>query len=124
MIIFLAGLKQIPNELYESSAIDGANTFNKFIHITMPLLSPILLFNLIMQTISAFQSFTPAYIIGGVSGGALDSLLFYTLYLYNLGFNYFKMGLASSMAWILMIAISILTVIIFKFTKKAVYYED
>lgn len=124
MIIILAGLKQIPRELYESASIDGAGTLRKFVNITLPVLSPVLLFNMIMQIISAFQSFTPAYIIGGVSGGALDSLLFYTLYLYTLGFNYFKMGLASAMAWILMIAISILTLIIFKLSKNVVYYED
>ena len=124
MIIFLAGLKQIPLELYESASIDGASAFGKFIKITLPVLSPILLFNLIMQIISAFQAFTPAYIIGGVTGGALDSLLFYTLYLYIMGFTYFKMGFASSMAWILMAAIAILTFLIFKFTKNMVYYED
>ncbi len=124
MIIFIAGLKQIPMELYESGSIDGANTFRKFAHITLPMLSPIILFNLIMQIISAFQAFTPAYIIGGVSGGALDSLLFYTLYLYTIGFNYFKMGYASAMAWILMLAISILTVLIFRFSKNTVHYES
>lgn len=123
MIIFLAGLKQIPQELYESASIDGANTFRKFTRITLPMLSPIIIFNLIMQIISAFQSFTPAYIIGGVTGGALDSLLFYTLYLYIVGFTYFKMGYASAMAWILMIAISVLTIFIFKMTNKNVHYE-
>jgi len=123
MIIFLAGLKQIPQELYESASIDGANTFRKFTKITLPMLSPIILFNLIMQIISAFQAFTPAYIIGGVTGGALDSLLFYTLYLYIVGFTYFKMGFASAMAWILMIAVSILTVIIFRMTSRSVHYE-
>ena len=123
MIIFLAGLKQIPQELYESASIDGANTFMKFLKITLPMLSPIIIFNLIMQIISAFQAFTPAYIIGGVTGGALDSLLFYTLYLYIVGFTYFKMGYASAMAWILMIAISLLTIIIFKLSSKNVHYE-
>lgn len=123
MIIFLAGLKQIPQELYESASIDGANTFMKFAKITLPMLSPIIIFNLVMQIISAFQAFTPAYIIGGVNGGALDSLLFYTLYLYIVGFTYFKMGYASAMAWILMIAISVLTIIIFKLTNRNVHYE-
>lgn len=123
MIIFLAGLKQIPQELYESASIDGANAFKKFTKITLPMLSPIIIFNLIMQIISAFQAFTPAYIIGGVTGGALDSLLFYTLYLYIVGFTYFKMGYASAMAWILMIIISILTIIIFRLTNRSVHYE-
>ena len=98
MIIFLAGLKQIPAALYESASIDGAGKIRQFINITLPMLSPIILFNLIMQIISAFQAFTPAYIIGGSSGGSLDSLLFYTLYLYTMGFSFFKMGIASAMA--------------------------
>ena len=124
MIIFLAGLKQIPPELYESASIDGANAFRKFTRITLPMLSPIIVFNLIMQIISAFQSFTPAYIVGGVDGGALDSMLFYTLYLYNLGFVYYKMGLASAMAWILMIVIAVFTVIVLRSTSKITYYSD
>lgn len=124
MIIFIAGLKQIPMELYESGSIDGASTLQKFIHITLPMLSPIILFNFIMQIISAFQAFTPAYIIGGVTGGALDSLLFYTLYLYTIGFNYFKMGYASAMAWVLMLIISVFTMLIFKFSKNIVNYES
>lgn len=124
MIIFIAGLKQIPPELYESASIDGASSFDKFFRITLPMLSPIILFNLIMQIISAFQSFTPAYIIGGVTGGALDSLLFYTLYLYTVGFNYFKMGLASAMAWIMMLAIALVTFLIFKLSRNSVYYES
>lgn len=114
MIIFLAGLKQIPQQLYESAEIDGANTMKKFLNITLPLLTPILFFNLIMQIISAFQAFTPAYIIGGSTGGVLDSLLFYTLYLYIIGFTFFKMGVASAMAWILMFVVGILTIILFK----------
>jgi ABC-type sugar transport system permease subunit len=124
MIIFLAGLKQIPPELYESASIDGANALRKFTRITLPMLSPIIVFNLIMQIISAFQAFTPAYIVGGVNGGALDSMLFYTLYLYNLGFVYYKMGLASAMAWILMIVIAVFTVIVLRSTSKITYYSD
>jgi len=124
MIIFLAGLKQIPQELYESASIDGANSFRKFLSITLPMLSPIIIFNLIMQIISAFQAFTPAYIVGGAGGGTLDSTLFYTLYLYTLGFTYYKMGLASAMAWILMIAIAVLTIIVLKSTSKITYYNE
>lgn len=124
MIIFLAGLKQIPQELYESASIDGANAAQQFRRITLPLLSPIILFNLIMQTISAFQSFTPAFIIDGMRGGALDSLLMYTLYLYLLGFTYFKMGLASAMAWIMVAAIALFTFLIFKLSDSLVFYSD
>ena len=126
MIIFLAGLKQIPAELYESASIEGAGKFRQFASITLPMLSPIILFNLVMQIISAFQSFTPAYIIGGTGnlGGSLDSLLFYTLYLYVMGFSYFKMGMASAMAWVLLAAIGLLTFIIFRMAKNMVFYND
>jgi multiple sugar transport system permease protein len=124
MIIFLAGLKQIPLEMYEAASIEGAGAFRKFLSITLPMLSPIILFNLIMQIISAFQSFTPAYIIGGTSGGSLDSLLFYTLYLYIMGFSYFRMGMASAMAWVLLAAISILTFVIFRVSRNIVFYSD
>lgn len=126
MIIFLAGLKQIPNELYESASIDGAGRGRQLISITLPMLSPIILFNLVMQIISAFQAFTPAFIIAGASslGGSLDSLLFYTIYLYQMGFQYFKMGISSAMAWIMLLAIAALTFIIFKVSSNAVYYGD
>ena len=124
MIIFLAGLKQVPRELYESAALEGASAFKQFTHITFPFITPIVLFNLIMQIISAFQTFTPAYIIGGVGGGAMDSTLFYTLYIYIIGFNYFKMGMASALAWIMLIVISIFSFIIFKTSAKWVYYDN
>jgi multiple sugar transport system permease protein len=124
MIIFLAGLKQIPAELYESASIDGAGKIRQFINITLPMLSPIILFNLIMQIISAFQAFTPAYIIGGSSGGSLDSLLFYTLYLYTMGFSFFKMGMASAMAWVLLVAIGTLVFIILRVSKNMVFYSE
>lgn len=125
MIIFLAGLKQIPAELYEAACIDGAKKFNIFIHITLPLLTPIIFFNLVMQIISAFQAFTPAFIVGGgTSGGPLDSMLFYTLYLYFLGFTEFRMGYASAMAWILLLIIIFSTGILFLSARKWVYYND
>lgn len=123
MIIFLAGLKQIPKELYESASIDGAVPARQFLHITMPLLTPIILFNVVMQIISAFQTFTQAFIIGGDTGGVMDSLLFYTLYLFIMGFKYFNLGIASAMAWVLLIIIAILTAIVFKSSTKWVHYE-
>ncbi|NLN45288.1 MAG: sugar ABC transporter permease, partial [Clostridiaceae bacterium] len=123
MIIYLAGLKQIPQELYESAAIDGARKWKTFLHITLPLLTPIIFFNLIMQVISAFQAFTPAFIIGGGRGGGpLDSLLFYTLYLYFVGFTEFRMGYASAMAWLLLIIIVIVTGLLFVSSRKWVHY--
>lgn len=129
MLIFLAALKQVPQDLNESAALDGANAFQRFLHITLPMISPILLFNLIMQIVSAFQTFTSAYIIGGTGGvsgggGVANSLLFYTIYLYRMAFQNFKMGTASAMGWILVIAMGIITVIIFKTSNKWVFYND
>jgi multiple sugar transport system permease protein len=122
MIIFLAGLKQIPYEYYEAASIDGANKKKQFFTITIPLLSPIILFNLIMQMISAFQAFTQAYIIGGGKGGVMNSTLFYTLHLYIQGWTYHEMGYASAMAWILLLIIGVLTAIIFKTSDNWVSY--
>jgi multiple sugar transport system permease protein len=96
MIIFLAGLKQIPQEYYEAASVDGANKVRQFFAITIPLLSPVILFNLVIQMISAFQAFTQAYIIGGGRGGVLNSTLFYTLHLYIQGWTYHEMGYASA----------------------------
>ena len=123
MVIFLAGLRAIPKPLYEAAKIDGAGKVASFFRITLPLLSPVILFNLIMQIISAFQQFTAAFVIGGVDGGPLDSLLFYTLYLYISGFKYFEMGYASAMAWVLLIIIAAFTAFVFLTAKKWVYYE-
>lgn len=123
MVIFLAGLKQVPVELYESSKIDGAGPFKRFYMITLPLITPVLFFNLVMGIINAFQAFTPAYIVSGGEGGPLDSTLFYTLYLYQRGFTQFSMGYASAMAWILLLVIGLATAIIFSTSKKWVYYQ-
>jgi multiple sugar transport system permease protein len=124
MVIFLAGLKQVPLELYEAAKIDGASKFRQFVKITLPMISPIVLFNLIMQIISAFQAFTPAYIVSGGQGGPLDSTLFYTLYLYQKAFTHFDMGYAAAMAWVLLIGIAIITAIIFGTSKKWVFYQE
>ena len=114
MIIFLAGLKQIPQEYYEAASVDGATKVRQFFAITIPLLSPVILFNLVMQTIYAFQAFTQAYIIGGGSGGVLNSTLFYTLHLYLQGWTYHEMGYASAMAWVLLLIIGALTALVFR----------
>jgi multiple sugar transport system permease protein len=121
MLIFLAGLKQIPTELYEAASIDGANGVSKFFQITLPLLSPVIFFNLIMQTISGFLVFTQAFIITG--GSPLDTTLFYALYLYRRAFETFEMGYASAMAWALLLIIGIFTAITFKFSDTWVFYE-
>lgn len=122
MIIFLAGLKQIPKEYYEASAVDGAGRWWQFFSITLPALSPIIFFNFVMQMISAFQSFTQAFIVSGGSGGPLDSTMFYSLYLYLKGFGFSEMGYASAMAWILLVIIAGLTAIAFRASGMLVNY--
>lgn len=124
MLIFLAGLQQIPMDFYEAAIIDGASRWKRFLFITLPLLTPIILFNGIMQMISSFKSFTPAFIISGGAGAPADSLLFYTLYLYQKAFNYYQMGYASALAWVLLIIITVLTGIVFKSSDKWVYYSE
>lgn len=122
MIIFLAGLKQIPEEYYEAASVDGATKVHQFFAITVPLLSPVILFNLVMQMISAFQVFTQAYIIGGGTGGVLNSTLFYTLHLYIQGWTYHEMGYASAMAWVLLLIIGVFTAIVFRTSDMWVSY--
>ncbi|MBW8350176.1 sugar ABC transporter permease [Bacillus sp. IITD106] len=124
MIIFLAGLKQVPTELYESSTIDGAGPLRQFFSITFPLITPVVFFNLVMGIIGAFQAFTPAYIVSGGTGGPLNSTLFYTLYLYQKGFTHFQMGFASALAWFLLICIALVTALVFLSSKKWVYYQE
>jgi multiple sugar transport system permease protein len=121
MLIFLAGLRQIPSELYEAASIDGANGFQKFLRVTLPLLTPIIFFNLIMQMIAGFKVFTQAFIVTG--GAPLDSTLFYSLYLFNKAFRDFEMGYASAMAWVMLIVIAILTAISFRLSTLWVFYE-
>lgn len=122
MIIFLAGLKQIPEEYYEAASVDGASKARQFFAITIPLLSPVILFNLVMQMISAFQAFTQAYIIGGGRGGVLNSTLFYSLHLYIQGWTYHEMGYASAMAWVLLLIIGVLTALVFRTSNMWVSY--
>jgi multiple sugar transport system permease protein len=124
MVIFLAGLKQIPAELHEAASIDGAGPVRRFWHITLPMLSPVIFFNLVMEAIHAFQAFTPAFVIGGGRGGPADSDLFYTLYLFQVGFEDFDMGYASAMAWVLLAVIAIVTAIVFRTAKLWVFYDD
>lgn len=122
MIIFLAGLQQIPKEYYEASSVDGAGKAWQFFSITLPCLSPIILFNFIMQMISAFQSFTQAFIVSGGSGGPLDSTMFYSLYLYIKGFGFSEMGYAAAMAWVLLALIAGMTALSFKISGTLVSY--
>ncbi|MGE6629209.1 carbohydrate ABC transporter permease [Bacillus sp. NPDC077027] len=124
MLIFLAGLKNIPPSYHEAANVDGANGFQRFFRITLPLLTPIIFFNLVMQTISAFMTFTPAYIISKGEGGPLDGTLLYSLYLFQRAFNYFQMGYASAMAWIMLLIVGAITWILFKTSSYWVHYES
>ena len=122
MVLFLVGLKQIPVSLYEAASIDGASKVHQFFKITLPMLTPTVLFNVIMQTIGAFQEFTSAFIITG--GGPMNSTYMYGMMLYNNSFKYYKMGYASAQSWILFIIIMAVTGLLFLSSKKWVYYED
>lgn len=124
MLIFLAGLKNIPKDYYEAASVDGANAVRRFFKITLPLLSPIILFNLILQTISAFLTFTPAYIVSRGEGGPLDSTLLYSLYLYKRAFQFYEMGYAAAMAWVMLIVVGLITLLIFQTSKLWVHYES
>ena len=124
MIIFLAGLRQIPEMYYEAASVDGASKVAQFFKITIPLLTPIIFFNVVLQVINAFQSFTQAFVVSGGTGGPSDSTMFYTLYLYQKGFTQFDMGYASAMAWLLLIIVAIFTAINFFVSKFWVFYDD
>ena len=121
MIIFLAGLQGISDELYEAASLDGARGWTTFRHITLPMLSPTLFFNLVLGVIGSFQVFTSAYVM--TNGGPNNATMMYVLYLYNNAFRYFKMGKASAMAWILVAVLLVFTVIQFRSAAKWVYYE-
>lgn len=122
MLIFLAGLKQIPNTYYESASIDGADSIKKFFKITLPMLTPVIFFNLIMQLISGFMAFTQSYVITG--GKPLDTTLFYTVYMYRQSFEYYNMGYGCAMAWVMLLIVTLFTAMIFKSSSAWVYYES
>jgi multiple sugar transport system permease protein len=123
MIIFLAGLRQIPKDVYEAAEIDGASRNQQFWRITLPLLTPVVFFNVVVQTIDAFKAFTPAFIISGGTGGPIDATLFYTLYLYQEAFAYFRMGYASALAWVLVVIIAAFTALSFLSSRYWVHYD-
>lgn len=124
MIIFLAGLRNIPVELTEAATVEGAGVLRRFFSITLPLLTPIIFFNLVMQAIVAFQAFTPSFIISNGTGGPVGSTLFYTLYLYQKAFTEFQMGYASALAWILVAIVAAFTATAFLSSKRWVFYAD
>jgi len=123
MIIYLSGLQGVPTTLYEAARVDGANKFQSFIHITLPMTSPVIFFNLVIGLIETFQYFTVAYTTSNGTGGPARSTLFYNLYLYQNAFSYFEMGYASAMAWILFFIVLALTLLIFKSSAAWVFYE-
>ncbi len=122
MIIYLAGLQGIPEQLYEAADIDGASSWQQFMNVTLPMLSPVVFFNLILTIIGSFQIFTPAFVLSGGNGAPADSALFYVLYVYQQAFQLFKFGYASALAWLLFVVIMLATLIQFKFSGW-VYYE-
>lgn len=122
MLIFLAGIKQIPVELYEAASMDGAGGSAKFVKITLPILTPVIFFNLVMQIISGFRVFTQAYLV--TEGRPLDTTLFYALYLYLRAFEIHEMGYGSAMAWILLLVIAFFTALVFRSSPYWVYYES
>ena len=124
MIIFLAGLRQIPQDVYEAASMEGANKWRIFWKITLPLLTPVVFFNAIIQTIEGFKSFTPAFIISGGTGNPVNSTLFYTLYLYQEAFSFFRMGYASALAWVLLAIVAIFTGISFFTSRYWVHYDS
>ncbi|WP_310604671.1 sugar ABC transporter permease [Anaerosporobacter sp.] len=121
MLIFLSALKQIPNSLYEAAKVDGAKPWRTFMKITLPMLTPTIFFNLILQIINGFRVFTETYVI--TNGGPLDSTLSYVLYLYRRAFTYFDMGYSCALAWVLVAIVGVFTAILFKTQKQWVYYE-
>jgi multiple sugar transport system permease protein len=124
MIIFLAGLRQIPANLYEAASIDGANRVQKFFFVTLPMLGPLVLFNTVMNTIGSFQAFNSAYIMSNGSGGPADSTLFYTLYLYQQGFVNFNFGYASALGWMLIVAIATSVALLVLSTRRFIHYGE
>lgn len=122
-LIFLAGLKDVPMEIIEAAAIDGANAWHRFWRVTIPLLTPVILYNLVTGIIASFQVFTSALVIGGTTGRPQEALLMYFVHLYRNAFRYFNMGYASAMAVVLFIAVLVITLLIFRSTNRWVFYE-
>lgn len=121
MVVYLAGLQSVPTHLYEAADLDGAGRWTKLIHITIPMMSPVLLFEVVITMINSFQVFTTAYVITG--GGPANQTLFYLLYLYRNGFQYLRMGYASALAWVFFVIILGFTLLTFRVAGRRVYYE-
>ena len=122
MVMFLAALKQVPAALYEAAAIDGAGAVRKFFSITLPQIAPIIFFNLIMQTITALQNFTSAFVVTG--GGPNKSTYVLGMKLYDDAFGYYKMGYACATSWVIVAMVMVVTLLLFRFSSGKIYYED
>jgi multiple sugar transport system permease protein len=122
MVIYLAGLQDVPQQLYEAASLDGAGRLAQFRHVTLPMLSPVILFNLIMGLIGAFQSFTQVYVVTKGTGGPQDSTLFYSLHLFNSAFLDFRMGYSCAMAWVLFVITLVCAFFVFRSSARWVYY--
>ena len=122
MVIYLAGLQDVPTQLYEAASLDGAGKVAQFRHVTLPMLSPVILFNLIMGLIGSFQYFTQAYVISNGTGGPQDSTLFYALHLFGRAFLDFRMGYACAMAWVLFLVTLLCALAVFRSSARWVYY--
>jgi multiple sugar transport system permease protein len=121
MVLYLAALQSVPTALYDAAKVDGAGAWQRLRYVTLPMISPVIFFNLVMGTIGTFQYFTNAYVM--TQGGPTNATLFYNLHLYNNAFRYFRMGYASALAWMLFVIILLLTLLIFRSSTVWVYYE-
>ncbi len=121
-LIFLAGLKEVPESLLDAAAIDGAGPWQRFWNVTLPLITPVILFNLVMGVIYSFQVFDQAMVLGGTSGDPLESTLVLMVHIYRNAFRYFAMGYASALGVVLILAILALTLIIFRSARVWVFY--
>ena len=124
MLIYLSGLQGIPTQLYEAATIDGAGRLQRFWHVTVPMISPVILFTFITGVIGSFQVFTQAWVVNGGSGAPAYSSMFYVLYLFVNAFRRYRMGTAAAQAWLLFIVILVLTILFLQASKRFVYYED
>ena len=122
VVLYLAGLQDVPQELYDAAAVDGANAWRRFWAVTLPMMTPVIFYHLVTSVIGAFQFFEIPFIMTGGTGAPSNTLLFYSIYLFKNAFAYFKMGYASAMAWIMFVAILAITLIIFRSARHWVYY--
>jgi multiple sugar transport system permease protein len=122
LVIYLAGLKDVPISLYEAARIDGANAWQRALHITMPMMTPVIFFNLVIGIIGAFQYFTQAYIL--TQGGPQESTLFIALYLFYRAWRYLDLGYASALAWLMFVLVATITALVFRSQRRWVHYGD